>query len=204
WEAERDFQMLFPAVHLDVNVLYVEDERIITSAGTAAALDCCLHVIRQRLGRYTANQIARRMVAPPYREGGQAQYRQLLIPKSTSDNRINQLLEYLSANLGLPHDIDTLAHLASMSRRTLTRHFHSATGMTVWEWITTERLRRSQELLESTDIAVERVAELAGFQSTITFRQIFRQRMGVSPSEWRKTFNGTPEGNIPAGKETEK
>ncbi|MGQ0454424.1 helix-turn-helix domain-containing protein, partial [Bacillus sp. SS-TM] len=110
----------------------------------------------------------------------------------------------LSANLGLPHDIDTLAHLASMSRRTLTRHFHSATGMTVWEWITTERLRRSQELLESTDIAVERVAELAGFQSTITFRQIFRQRMGVSPSEWRKTFNGTPEGNIPAGKETEK
>ncbi|EEU9502740.1 helix-turn-helix domain-containing protein, partial [Escherichia coli] len=155
-------------------------------------------------GRYTANQIARRMVAPPYREGGQAQYRQLLIPKSTSDNRINQLLEYLSANLGLPHDIDTLAHLASMSRRTLTRHFHSATGMTVWEWITTERLRRSQELLESTDIAVERVAELAGFQSTITFRQIFRQRMGVSPSEWRKTFNGTPEGNIPAGKETEK
>ncbi|EPE9796920.1 GlxA family transcriptional regulator [Escherichia coli] len=204
WEAERDFQMLFPAVHLDVNVLYVEDERIITSAGTAAALDCCLHVIRQRLGRYTANQIARRMVAPPYREGGQAQYRQLLIPKNTSDNRINQLLEYLSANLGLPHDIDTLAHLASMSRRTLTRHFHSATGMTVWEWITTERLRRSQELLESTDIAVERVAELAGFQSTITFRQIFRQRMGVSPSEWRKTFNGTPEDNIPAGKETEK
>ncbi len=154
--------------------------------------------VRQRLGSHTANQIARRMVAPPYREGGQAQYRQLLIPKNTSDNRINQLLEYLSANLGLPHDIDTLAHLASMSRRTLTRHFHAATGMTVWEWVTTERLRRSQELLESTDIAVEQVAELAGFQSTITFRQ----RMGVSPSEWRKTFNGTPEDNILADKET--
>ncbi|HDX1813297.1 TPA: helix-turn-helix domain-containing protein, partial [Escherichia coli] len=182
----------------------VEEQRIITSAGTAAALDCCLHVIRQRLGSHTANQIARRMIVPPHREGGQAQYREPLIPRSTSDNRINQLLEYLSGNLGLPHDIDTLANLASMSRRTLTRHFHAATGMTVWEWITAERLRRSQELLESTDIAVEQVAELAGFQSAITFRQIFRQRMGVSPSEWRKTFNGTPEDNIPAGKENEK
>ncbi|EAO6817284.1 helix-turn-helix domain-containing protein [Salmonella enterica] len=200
WEAEGDFQMLFPAVHLDVNVLYVEDERIITSAGTVAALDCCLHVVRQRLGSHTANLIARRMVAPPYREGGQAQYRQMLIPKSTSDNRINQLLEYLSENLGLPHEIDTLANLASMSRRTLTRHFHAATSMTVWEWITGERLRRSQELLESTDISVEQVAELAGFQSAITFRQMFRQRMGVSPSEWRKTFNGTSEGNISARK----
>lgn len=74
--------------------------------------------------------------------------------------------------------------------------------MTVWEWVTTDRLRRSQELLESTDIAVEQVAELAGFQSNMTFRQIFRQRMGGSPSEWRKTFNGTPEDNIPADKET--
>ncbi len=81
-------------------------------------------------------------------------------------------------------------------------HFHAATGMTVWEWVTTDRLRRSQELLESTDIAVEQVAELAGFQSNMTFRQIFRQRMGGSPSEWRKTFNGTPEDNIPADKET--
>lgn len=81
-------------------------------------------------------------------------------------------------------------------------HFHAATGMTVWELVTTDRLRRSQELLESTDIAVEQVAELAGFQSNMTFRQIFRQRMGGSPSEWRKTFNGTPEDNIPADKET--
>ena len=81
-------------------------------------------------------------------------------------------------------------------------HFHAATGMTVWEWVTTDRLRRSQELLESTDIAVEQVAELAGFHSNMTFRQIFRQRMGGSPSEWRKTFNGTPEDNIPADKET--
>jgi transcriptional regulator GlxA family with amidase domain len=190
WEFEQDFQRLFPCVRLDVNMLYVNDDGLITSAGTAAALDCCLYVIRQRFGAGVANQIARRMVTPPYREGGQAQYIEQAVPHSTADGRINTLLDYLQRNLHQTQDIDSLAELVSMSRRTLTRHFQKATGMSIGEWIATERLHRSQVLLETTALSVEHVAERAGFQSAITFRQLFRQRTGVSPAEWRKTFRG--------------
>ncbi|WP_052282574.1 GlxA family transcriptional regulator [Kluyvera genomosp. 1] len=191
WEFEKAFQRLFPHVNLDVNVLYTEDDGIITSAGTAAALDCCLYVIRQRFGASVANQIARRMVTPPYREGGQAQYIEHAVPHRTGDNRINQLLEYLQANLEGPHNIDNLAEQAAMSRRTLTRHFQKATGMSLGEWITTERLRRSQLLLETSELSIERVAERSGFQSSVTFRQAFREKLGVSPQEWRRTFQGS-------------
>lgn len=191
WEYEKAFQRLFPQITLDVNVLYTDDDGLITSAGTAAALDCCLYVIRQRFGASVANQIARRMVTPPYREGGQAQYIEQVVPHHTGDNRINQLLEYLQANLELPHNIDSLAQQAAMSRRTLTRHFQKATGMTMGEWITTERLRRSQVLLETSTLSIERVAEKSGFQSSVTFRQIFREKLGVSPLEWRRTFQGS-------------
>lgn len=190
WEYEKAFQRLFPEINLDVNVLYTEDDGIITSAGTAAALDCCLYVIRQRFGASVANQIARRMVTPPYREGGQAQYIEQVVPHRTGDNRINSLLTYLQAHLELPHNIDSLAKQAAMSRRTLTRHFHKATGMSLGEWITTERLRRSQVLLETSALSIEQVAERSGFQSSVTFRQVFREKLGVSPLEWRRTFQG--------------
>lgn len=190
WEFEKAFQRLFPQVNLDVNVLYTEDDGIITSAGTAAALDCCLYVIRQHCGASVANQIARRMVTPPYRDGGQAQYIEYSVPHQTGDNRINQLLAYLQANLELPHSIDNLAVQAAMSRRTLTRHFQKATGMSLGEWITRERIRRSQLLLETSELSIERVAERSGFQSSVTFRQVFREKMGVSPLEWRRTFQG--------------
>lgn len=190
WEFEKAFEQRFPKARLDVNVLYTDDDGIITSAGTAAALDCCLYVIRQRFGARVANQIARRMVTPPYREGGQAQYIEQVVPHSTGDTRINQLLTWLQDNLQQVHQIDMLAERVAMSRRTLTRHFQKATGMSIGEWITTERLRRSQMLLESSELTVEQVAEQSGFQSSITFRQIFREKLGVSPVEWRKTFRG--------------
>lgn len=190
WEYEKAFVRLFPHVSLDVNVLYTDDDGLITSAGTAAALDCCLYVIRQRFGTRVANQIARRMVTPPHREGGQAQYIEQAVPQNTSDKRINPLLEFLQQNLAQPLSIDALAERAAMSRRTLTRHFKKATGMSVGEWIMTERLRRSQSLLESTQLSIEQVAERSGFQSSITFRQAFREKMGVSPGEWRNTFQG--------------
>lgn len=190
WEYEKAFVRLFPHVNLDVNVLYTDDDGLITSAGTAAALDCCLYVIRQRFGTRVANQIARRMVTPPHREGGQAQYIEQAVPQNTNDKRINLLLEFLQQNLAQPLNIDTLAERAAMSRRTLTRHFQKATGMSVGEWIMTERLRRSQCLLESTQLSIEQVAERSGFQSSITFRQAFREKMGVSPGEWRNTFQG--------------
>ena len=190
WEFEKAFERLFPRARLDVNVLYTDDDGILTSAGTAAALDCCLYVIRQRFGARVANQIARRMVTPPYREGGQAQFIEQVVPHRTGDTRINQLLTYLQDNLHQAHQIDVLAERAAMSRRTLTRHFQKATGMSIGEWITTERLRRSQTLLESSTLSIEQVAERSGFQSSITFRQTFREKLGVSPVEWRKTFQG--------------
>lgn len=114
---------------------------MITSAGTAAALDCCLYIIRQRFGSVVANQIARRMIVPPHREGGQAQFIAQPVPKDTRDGRINCLIDYLQQHISEPHNLDSLAEVVSMSRRTLTRHFIKATGMSVADWLTAERLR---------------------------------------------------------------
>ena len=192
WEFEHQFQSLFPHVQLDINALYVDDGNIITSAGTAAALDCCLYIIRQRFGSVVANQIARRMIVPPYREGGQAQFIAQPVPKDTRDGRINCLIDYLQQHITEPHSLDSLAEVVSMSRRTLTRHFIKATGMSVSDWLTAERLRRSQILLEAGNMPIERVAELVGFNSAVTWRQQFKARFGVSPAEWRKTFRIQP------------
>ncbi|MCE0811575.1 GlxA family transcriptional regulator [Buttiauxella sp. S04-F03] len=190
WEYERDFIQRFPAVHLDRNSLYTSDERLITSAGTAAGIDCCLSIIRDHYGSAIANRVARRMVVPPYREGGQAQFIERPIPLTTRDSKMNELMDYLRRNLDKPHDLDSLSGFVSMSRRTLTRHFLKATGTTLGEWLNAERLQRSQELLETTDSSIETVSDMVGFQSPISFRQSFKARFGVSPSEWRRTFRG--------------
>jgi transcriptional regulator GlxA family with amidase domain len=190
WEFEQDFINRFPDVKLDCNALYVDDDRLITSAGTAAGLDCCLYLVRQRYGSAIANKLARRMVIPPYREGGQAQFIERPVPVSTQDARINTLLDYLRNNLNKIHGLDELARYSMMSRRTFTRQFYKATGMSVGEWLLIERLQRSQELLESTHLAIDAIAEQVGFQSTVSLRQHFKHRFNVTPSEWRKTFQG--------------
>ncbi|WP_068716543.1 GlxA family transcriptional regulator [Vibrio tritonius] len=190
WEYEIDFRSRFPKVLLDNNSLYTSDERLITSAGTAAGIDCCLYIVRSHCGSSKANYLARRMVVPPYREGGQAQFIERPVPVNTRDEKINDLLDYLRRNLDKPHDLDTLAGFTNMSRRSFTRHFHKATGMTVSEWINIQRLQLSQELLETTSISIEKVSELAGFQSPVSFRQNFKTQYNVSPSEWRRAFRG--------------
>lgn len=190
WEYERDFTVRFPEVHLDTNALYINDERLITSAGTAAGIDCCLNIVRGHYGSAFANRVARRMVMPPYREGGQAQYIERPVPETTRDNTVNELISYLRRNIERPHSLDALAKFCNMSRRTLTRHFFSATGITLGEWLNSERLQRSQELLESTDHSIELVSTMSGFQSPISFRQSFKARFDVSPSEWRRAFRG--------------
>lgn len=133
WEFEQDFVERFPAVRLDSNSLYTSDERLITSAGTAAGIDCCLNIIRDHYGSAVANRVARRMVVPPYREGGQAQFIERPVPVSTRDGKMNELMDYLRRNLDKPHDLDSLAGFASMSRRTLTRHFLRQPGQ---RWVT--------------------------------------------------------------------
>lgn len=190
WLAEQDFSERFPKVKLDTNALYIEDAGLITSAGTAAGLDCCLYIVRKLYGVQTANRIARIMVVPPHREGGQAQYIEQPVGRSTTDLTINKLLDYLRQNLAQPHSIDELAERLSMSRRTFTRHFQKATGKSLINWLNDERIQRSCELLEAGSLSIERIAELCGFNNAVSFRQHFRRRHQVSPSAWRRTFTG--------------
>lgn len=188
WLAEQDFNRRFPGVHLDTNALYTEDDRIITSAGIGAGLDCCLYIVRKFFGAKIANRVARLLVVPPHREGGQAQFIEYPIARSTSEAQINTLLDYLRKNIAKSQNIDELSALAGMSRRTFTRRFQKATGMTVVEWLIKERLQRSRELLETTALSIEQIATQVGFQTATSFRQHFKQRHAVSPGAWRKTF----------------
>lgn len=188
WMAEKDFSLRFPRVKLDMNALYVDEDRLITSAGTGAGLDCCLYLVRAYYGPKIANKVARTMVIPPHREGGQAQFIEQPMAASTEDSQVNRLLDYLRENLGKQHSIDDLATRAAMSRRTFTRHFHKATGMTLVDWLVNERLQHTRDLLETTSMPIERVSELAGFQTPLSFRQHFKKRFQVSPRDWRRTF----------------
>jgi len=190
WAFAADFAARYPAVKLDAKVLYVEDGRLITSAGTAAGIDCCLHLVRQRYGAQSANKVARRLVIPPHRQGGQAQFIEQALPVSARGSRLAELIDALRATLHLPHTLDSLAAQALMSRRSFSRHFRQVTGLTVGAWLLDERLALAQHLLENTDQPIERLAEQAGFGSTTSLRQLFKRRFAVSPSAWRQTFKG--------------
>ncbi len=188
WMGEQDFTRRFPQVQLDMNALYVDDDRLITSAGTGAGLDCCLYLVRKVYGQKIANKVARVMVVPPHREGGQAQFIEQPVAPSTPDARINQLLDHLRQHLNQAHSVDALAQRAAMSRRSFTRHFAKATGMSLGDWLINERLQRTRELLESSSLPVESIADLVGFQTPTSLRQHFKRRNQVSPSEWRRSF----------------
>ncbi|MFM0673781.1 helix-turn-helix domain-containing protein [Paraburkholderia sediminicola] len=190
WAWADDFARRYPRVRLDPNVLYVDDGNVLTSAGTAAGLDCCLHVMRKMCGAEIANHVARRLVVPPHRQGNQAQYVQQPMPPNVRGDRLSGLLDWVSGNLALPHTLDTLAGRALMSRRTFTRRFRLATGTTVGAWLLAQRLARAQQLLESTDQSVEAIAGIAGFGSTASLRQHFAEAFRTSPSAWRREFRG--------------
>lgn len=174
---------------LNTNFLYAEDERVVTSAGIGAGVDCCLFLVRQFYGVKIANKIARFMVMPPYREGGQAQFIGQQEIASPQDVRIQKVLAYVQEHLYETHSLDTLAQLACMSKRSFTRHFEKAAGMSVGKWIISQRLRRACELLEGTSLSVEEIAEQAGFNTSSSFRQHFRACYQISPRLWRRNFN---------------
>lgn len=192
WLAEQDFKQKFPCVNLDQDALYVEDTGVITSAGTGAALDCCLYVIRAFYNAKIANAISRQMVIPPHREGGQAQFIEQPVALSTYDSEMNQLLDYLRSHLAKPHSVESIAERIRMNRRTLTRHFKNATGMSLMQWLNQGRIKYVAELLEGTELSIEKIAELSGFNSTVLLRKTFRKKYATSPSQWRKSF-GTRE-----------
>jgi transcriptional regulator GlxA family with amidase domain len=190
WAYAADFAQRYPKVVLDADVLYVEDGNILTSAGTAAGIDCCLHLLRRQYGAEVANSVARRLVVPPHRQGGQAQFIEQPLPATAHDSRLAKLLDWVRANLQEAHSLDSLAARALMSRRTFSRHFRALTGATVGNWLLAERLALSQRLLETTEQPVEGIAELAGFGSAISLRLHFRKAFGISPVSWRQSFRG--------------
>jgi transcriptional regulator GlxA family with amidase domain len=190
WAWARVFAERFPAVRLDADVLYVEDGNLLTSAGTAAGIDCCLHLLRQHCGAKAANKVARRLVVPPHRQGGQAQFIEQPLPATARDDRLSDLLDWVRANLDQPHSLDSLADKVLMSRRTFTRHFRQLTGTALGDWLLAERLALSQRLLESTDQPIDSIAELAGFGSPVSLRHHFARSFAVSPRSYRQSFRG--------------
>lgn len=189
WVAREVFAQRFPRSHFRPDVLYVADDNVITSAGTVAAIDCCLHLLRQRHGADVANRIARLLVTPPHRQGGQAQYIEQPVPQLPSESRLPEVLAWARQHLEEALSLDALAEVAHMSRRTFTRRFREATGTTFIKWLNAERVARAQQLLETTEMPIECVASQVGFGTTLSLRQQFAAQLGTTPSAYRRTFH---------------
>ncbi|HEY7595814.1 MAG TPA: helix-turn-helix domain-containing protein [Actinophytocola sp.] len=188
WQFADRLARRYPSVHVDRDVLYVSDGPILTSAGAAAGLDACLHLVREIHGPRTANELARRMVMPAHRDGGQAQFVDLPVPAAGSDYVLADLLDWMREHLADPLPVPALAARAVMSERTFARRFRAATGTTPHRWLLDQRLCRAEELLETTDLPVDHVAGQAGFGAGDTLRHHFTARRGVSPAAYRRTF----------------
>nr|MDT0656787.1 helix-turn-helix domain-containing protein [Micromonospora sp. DSM 115978] len=189
WASAPELARRHRSVAVDPGVLFVEDGRVLTSAGAAAGLDLCLHVVRRDHGAAVAARTARSSVMPLERAGGQAQFI-AHEPPAPEGISLQPLLTWLAANLHRPLTLSAIADRASMSTRSLSRHFVDQTGSTPMRWLGRQRIRRAQELLETTDRPVERIGELVGFASPTAFRERFRQIVGVSPRQYRLTFVG--------------
>jgi AraC family transcriptional activator FtrA len=179
----------YPRVTVDPDVLYVDNGNVLTSAGKAAAMDLCLHLVRADHGPAAANAVARRLVVPPHRAGGQAQFVTTPVP-ARDDHPLAALLPWITARLDRPLTVADLARQANLSARHLTRHFHAATGTTPLQWLLVQRIRRAQELLESTGDSVEAIAAAVGMGTATTLRRHFHRTVGVPPDTYRRTFRG--------------
>ncbi|OFJ53706.1 helix-turn-helix domain-containing protein [Mycolicibacterium grossiae] len=190
WMHADELAAMYPTAKVDRNVLYVDDGNLITSAGTAAGIDACLHLVRRELGSEVTNVIARRMVVPPHRDGGQRQYIDQPIPVRCSEGFAPQL-DWILANLEKPHTVNTLAKRASMSARTFARRFVEETGRTPMQWVTDQRVLYARRLLEETDLDIDHVADRSGFGTATLLRHHFRRVIGVTPSDYRRQFSCT-------------
>jgi transcriptional regulator GlxA family with amidase domain len=194
WMHAEELARLHPTAKVDRNVLFVDDGNLITSAGTAAGIDACLHLVRRELGSEVTNTIARRMVVPPQRDGGQRQYIDQPIPVRCSEGFAPHL-DWILVNLHHPHTVATLAKRASMSTRTFARRFVDETGRTPMQWVTDQRVLFARRLLEETDLDIDRIADRSGFGTATLLRHHFRRIIGVTPSDYRRRFacNVDPE-----------
>ncbi|WP_406169604.1 GlxA family transcriptional regulator [Streptomyces sp. NBC_00996] len=190
WVAAQDLAAMYPAVTVDPNVLYVDNGQFLTSAGAAAALDMCLHMIRMDHGSAVAAHAARMSVMPLEREGGQAQFIVHDQPPVPAGTTMEPLLAWLEENAGHDLTLEDIAARAGMSTRTLNRRFREQTGTTPLQWLHRARVRRAQYLLETTTYPVERIAVQAGFGSPTAFRERFKRVVGTSPNAYRRAFQG--------------
>ena len=188
WMYADEMLTLYPQVKLDPAVLYVGDGNVWTSAGTAAGIDLCLHLLRLDHGAEVANVVARRMIVPPHRDGGQMQYVETPLPPTCTDDSLARTLEWAQGELDQPHTVESLARRAKLSPRTFARRFRAATGTTPLQWLLTQRVVLAQRLLETSDLPVEHVAQQCGFGSAATLRQHFGRVVGTSPMSYRLTF----------------
>lgn len=189
WRYVDKLAAMFPEATVDPDVLFVDEGNLITSAGTAAGIDACLHLVRREIGTAAANGIARRMVVPPQRDGGQRQFIEQPVPECSSAG-LSTTLAWLTENLAHPHTVDELAARSSMSTRTFARRFAAETGTTPVKWLTTQRVLFAKHLLETTDMALERIADESGFGSGALLRHHFQRQVGIAPTEYRRRFGG--------------
>ncbi|WP_455678430.1 GlxA family transcriptional regulator [Streptomyces arboris] len=187
WMHTAQLAARYPKVEVDDSVLYVDDGDVLTSAGLTAGLDLCLHLVRRDLGAHVANQLARRMVVPAHRPGGQAQFIDQPMP-ATDDRGLAPVLDWARERLDEPLTVEDLARQAAMSPRTLYRRLQAATGVTPLQWLLNQRLRLAQSLLESTDLPISRIGELSGLGTANNLRHHFLKQIGVSPSDYRRAF----------------
>jgi len=193
WAVAPLLQQRRTAVRVDASALYLDHGDVLTSAGTASALDACLHVVRTRLGSAAANTLARHLVVAPHRDGGQAQFVQRPVPDPGGVGQLGATMEWALANLDRDLSVDQLAGHARMSGRNFTRRFAEAVGTTPARWILTQRLEEVRRLLETTTWSIERIARACGFGSAVTLRQNFTSAYATTPTSYRRRFR-VPDG----------
>ena len=187
WMNADELRRRYPRARIDPDVLFVDDGNLVTSAGTAAGIDACLHVVRRELGSAAVNVIARRMVVPPQRDGGQRQFVEQPVPVCRSDG-LAPVLDWVLEHLEIEHSVSDLARRARMSDRSFARRFVAETGTTPHKWLTLQRVLRAQRLLEDTDLGIDEIAQRCGFGSGALLRHHFRKVVGVAPVDFRRTF----------------
>ena len=192
WHEAAELARRYPAVHVRPDVLWSDEGDVITSAGVAAALDCCLHVLRTDLGASVAAQVARTLVLAPHRDGSQAQYVPAPAAPEPHGDAVDDAMAWASSRLAEPVDLDRWAQAVHLSRRTFTRRFRARTGTSPGQWLLHQRLDHARVLLETTDEPVETVAHRAGFATAASLRQHFSERYRTSPGRHRRAFRSDP------------
>ncbi|WP_162931576.1 helix-turn-helix domain-containing protein [Mesorhizobium sp. DCY119] len=189
WAYAEQLAALYPDVVVDPEVLYVDNGDVVTSAGVAAGLDCCLHIMRARYGAEATLRLARRIVLSPHRQGGQAQFIEKPVAKAPATDRFMQALDDVRASLDRAHSLDRVADDAGLTRRTFTRRFQKTVGTSFGDWLTDQRVTLAQRLLESTEKSIDAIAFEAGFGSATSLRQHFAARLKTSPAQYRREFS---------------